>query len=155
MFSTDFSGPFGPNIKGSHYKYFLVIIDQLSRFPILVPCKTNNAQVVINAVLDRVCADYSLPESIILDRAGSLKGHQMRAHLESFGIQPEFVAPDNHRANGLAERVIREFNDRMNLTNTEHWKTWHKQIKNMKLSLRTNPNEDTGFRWLNSCLAGT
>ena len=67
----------------------------------------------------------------------------MRAHLECFGIQPEFVTPDNHRANGLAEKVIREFNDRMNLTSKKHWKTWHKQIKDTELSLRTNPNEDT------------
>ena len=101
--SLDFAGPFGPNIKGSHYKYCLVIVDQLSRFPILVPCKANNAQVVINALQNRVYADYGLPESIILDRAGSLKGNQMRAHLEAYGISPEFVAADNHRANGLAE----------------------------------------------------
>ena len=69
----------------------------------------------------------------------------MRAHLEAYGISPEFVAADNHRANGLAERVIRDFNDIMNLTCKDHWKTWHKTIKDTELSLRTNPNEDTGI----------
>ena len=69
----------------------------------------------------------------------------MRAHLEAYGISPEFVAADNHRANGLADQVIRDFNDRMNLTCKDHWKTWHKTIKDAELSLRTNPNEDTGI----------
>ena len=69
----------------------------------------------------------------------------MRAHLQSFGIQPEFVAADNHSANGLAERVIREFNNRMNLASKEHCKTWHKHIQNTELSLRTNPIKDTGI----------
>ena len=69
----------------------------------------------------------------------------MRAHLEAYGISPEFVAADNLRDNGLAERVIREFNDRMNLTCKNHWKTWYKTIKDTELSLRTNPNEDTGI----------
>ena len=69
----------------------------------------------------------------------------MRAHLEAYGISPEFVAADNHRANGLAKWVIRDFNNRMNLTCKHHWKKWHKTIKDTALSLRTNPNEDTGI----------
>ena len=68
--SLDFAGLFGPNIKRSHYKYCLVIVDQLSLFPILVPCKANNAQVIINALQNRVYANNGLPESSILDRAG-------------------------------------------------------------------------------------
>ena len=110
-----------------------------------MPCKANNAQVIINAFQNRVCAEYGLPELIILNRAGSLKGNQMRAYLEAYDICPEFVAADNHRANGLAEQMIREFTDRMNLTCKDHWKTWHKTIKDTELSLRTNPNEDTGI----------
>ena len=78
--------------------------------------QANNAQVIINTLQNRVYADYGLTESIIIDRAGNLKGNQMRAHLESYGICPEFVAPYNHRANGLAKWVIREFNERINLT---------------------------------------
>ena len=58
---------------------------------------------------------------------------------------PIFLAPDKHRANGLAEHVIREFNNRMILMNKEHWKMWHKTIKDSKLSLCTNLNEDTGI----------
>ena len=110
-----------------------------------MPCKANNEQVIINALQNRVYASvyYGLPESIILNRAGSLKGNQMRAHLEVYGISPEFVAADNHRANWLAEWVIREFNDRMNLKCKDHWKAWHKTIKDTELSLRTNPNENT------------
>ena len=143
--SLDFAGPFGKNVPGNHYKYCLCIVDNLSRFPILVPCKTTKAEVVIKALQERVYADFGMPETIILDRAGSLKGTAMAEHAKQNGIQLEFIAADNHRANGLAERTIREFNDRMNLTCKDHWKKWHLSVKETELALRTTPCADTGI----------
>ena len=140
----DFAGPFGPSVKGNHYKYCLCIADQLSRFPILIPYKSTEAPVVIKALQERVYADFGMPEAIILDKAGSLKGDLMKAHAEENDIHLDLVSSGNHRANGLAERIVREFNDRMNLTCKEHWKTWHKSIKQTELSLRVTPSADTG-----------
>ena len=142
--SLDFAGPFGPSVKGNHYKYCLCIADQLSRFPILIPCKSTEAPVVIKALQERVYTDFGMPETIILDKAGSLKGDLMKAHAEENDIHLDLVSSGNHRANGLAERIVREFNDRMNLTCKEHWKTWHKSIKQTELSLRVTPSADTG-----------
>ena len=85
-----------------------------------------------------------MPEAIILDKAGSLRGDLMKAHAEENDIRLDLVSSGNHRANGLAERIVREFNDRMNLTCKEHWKTWHKSIKQTELSLRVTPSADTG-----------
>ena len=48
-----------------------------------------------------------MPETIILDRAGSLKGEAMKAHAEENDIHLDLIASGNHRANGLAERMAR------------------------------------------------
>ena len=43
----DFAGPFGKNVGGSFPKYCLVIVDHLSRYPILIPCKNTKSETVI------------------------------------------------------------------------------------------------------------
>ena len=46
---------------------------QPSRFPILVPCRSTEAAIVVKALKKRVYADFGVPEIIILDRAGQLQ----------------------------------------------------------------------------------
>ena len=77
---------------------------------------------VVKALQERLYADYGMQECIVLDQAGSLKGHVMDAYMEENDIIHEYISCDNHKANRLAETIIREFNDHMNLTCKDHWK---------------------------------
>ena len=85
MFPTSFPLFFmtlQPNGKGVPLQILPIysIVDQLSRFPILVLCRSSEAEVVVKAHHERLYADYGIPDDIVLDQAESLKGHVMDAH---------------------------------------------------------------------------
>ena len=69
----------------------------------------------------------------------------MESHCLTYGIVLDIVAPDNHKANGMAERMIRELNDRMAIRGEQEWKKWHLHIKDIEMSLRITPCDDTGL----------
>jgi transposase InsO family protein len=141
----DFAGPFGKNVGGSFPKYCLVIVDHLSRYPILIPCKNTKSETVIQALKSRLYPDYGVPEVIVLDQQSSFTGHVMDSHCLTYGIELDVVAPGNHKANGMAERMIRELNDRMAVKGEQEWKKWHHHIKDIEMSLRVTPSDDTGL----------
>ena len=45
----------------------------------------------------------------------------------------------------MAERMIRELNDRMAIRGEQEWKKWHLHIKDVEMSLRVTPCDDTGL----------
>jgi hypothetical protein len=141
----DFAGPFGKNVGGSFPKYCLVIVDHLSRYPILIPCKNTKAETVIQALKNRLYPEHGIPEVIILDQQSSFSGSVMESHCLTYGIDLDIVAPDNHKANGMAERMIRELNDRMAIRGEQEWKKWHLHIRDVEMSLRVTPCNDTGL----------
>ena len=54
------------------------------------------------------------------------------------------IAPDNHRANGLAERQVRVLNDAMRqLADTDKAK-WPSYLRDIQISIATTPSDDTG-----------
>ena len=60
-------------------------------------------------------------------------------------MELDIVAPGNHKANGMAERMIRELNDRMAVKGDKEWKKWHHHIKDVEMSLRVTPCDNTGL----------
>jgi hypothetical protein len=141
----DFAGPFGKNVGGSFPKYCLVIVDHLSRYPILIPCKNTKAETVIQGLKNRLYPEHGVPEVIILDQQSSFSGSVMENHCLTYGIELDIMAPDNHKANGMAERMIRELNDRMAIRGEQEWKKWHLHIRDVEMSLRVTPCNDTGL----------
>ena len=142
--SLDFAGPFSKNAPGMRYPYCLCIVDQLTRFPIFVPIPNIKTSTVIRHLEEQLYSTFGMPMMIILDQAGSLDGKEMRKHLADRHILVDIVSPDNHRANGMAERFIQELNKGMSM-HREDWKKWHMHAKNIELSIRTSPSIDTGI----------
>jgi hypothetical protein len=55
------------------------------------------------------------------------------------------IAPDNHRANGLAERQVRVLNDIMRHLSEANKARWAAYLREIQYSIGTTPSADTGI----------
>ena len=83
----------------------LVIVDDFSKFVILVPMESLTSTNVANAFLERVLAAYGRPMRVRID-GGSEFMKDFRGLVEGLGIDLIVTNPLSPWANGIAERMV-------------------------------------------------
>jgi transposase InsO family protein len=150
--SMDFAGPFGP-LSNSINKYVLVYVDNFSRYTYLSPAGTTMPATALRILKEHIFPLTGRPETLIFDWAGAFVSKQFEDALASLNITPDKVAPDNHRANGLAERMVRVLNDIMRHLSEADKARWPSYLKELQQSIATTPSADTGISPMNFGLA--
>ncbi|EDN91529.1 hypothetical protein SS1G_00932 [Sclerotinia sclerotiorum 1980 UF-70] len=107
--SWDFIGPL-PKSKdpttGVEYDYLLVIIDRLTKYMILVPCKTTlTAETLAAIFLKEVIAVHGLPEEILSDRDKLFTSKFWSALVALLGVKRKMSTAFHPQTNGGNERV--------------------------------------------------
>ena len=65
--------------------------------------------------------------------------------MKSLRIDLDMIAPDNHRANGLAERQVRVLNDTMRQLSIIDKARWPSLLREIQVAIATTPSADTGI----------
>ena len=68
-------------------KYCLVIVDKLSRYPVLVPVADTTAKTTITALQSHLYPVFGVSEMVIMDQDGSFTSREMQAHYEEVGLR--------------------------------------------------------------------
>ena len=140
----DFAGPFGP-LSNKVNNYAMVYVDNFSRFTFITSCNSNSAAVAIRVLGDRIFPITGSPEVLIIDGAGAFVSDKFEEFAKALNIELDMIAPENHRANGLAERQVRVLNDAMRqLSNTDKAK-WPSYLRDIQVSIASTPSDDTGI----------
>ena len=98
--SIDFKGPLPTNNRN---KYFLMVVDEYSRFPFVFPCP----DVLTNTVLKCLKLLFSLvgmPAYVHSDRGASFMSRELCKFLSSRGVPSSRTTSYNPEGNGQAER---------------------------------------------------
>lgn len=98
--NIDFKGPLPSMDKNS---YFLTVIDEYSRFPLVFPCADMTTTTVINC-LCQLFALFGMPAYIHSDRGPSFMSRELHDYLVSKGVASSRTTSYNPRGNGQAER---------------------------------------------------
>ena len=98
--NLDFKGPL-PSV--SQNKYFLTIIDEYSRFPFAIPCKSIETQNFINSLCP-VFAVFGLSSYIHSNRESCFMSNELKSWLQSKSITTSKTTPDNRMGNGQCEK---------------------------------------------------
>lgn len=98
--SVDFKGPL-PSSSKNHY--FLTIVDEFSRFPFAFPCRSTDANTVIEC-LNQLFAVFGLCGYIHSDRGPAFMSNELISYLHSRGIACSKTSAYNPRGNGQCER---------------------------------------------------
>ncbi|XP_031572639.1 uncharacterized protein K02A2.6-like [Actinia tenebrosa] len=102
----DFAGPF-------LNKMFLVIVDAFSKYVDNVPMSHATAANTI-AALRHTFSYFGLPEHLVADNGSQFTSEELQKFLNDNGIQHTTTAPGHPATNGLAERYVGDFKDKLN-----------------------------------------
>ena len=102
----DFAGPY-------LVKTFLVIVDAYSKFLELVPMSHATSANTI-AALRHVFSYFGLPEHLVTDNGSQFTSAEFQKFLRDNDIEHTITAPGHPATNGLAERYVGEFKDKLN-----------------------------------------
>jgi len=100
----DHVGPFHADQRGN--KYVLVFVCQLSRYCVLFPTITKDAEETAAALLSLVCV-YGVPHRVSSDRGGAFISNVMEAYTRMMGIKHTLHTPYHHQEAGRVERQNR------------------------------------------------
>ncbi|KAI3378313.1 hypothetical protein SNEBB_002032 [Seison nebaliae] len=98
--NVDFKGPLPSTDRN---QYFLIVVDEYSRFPFVFPCSNTSASTVIDC-LCTLFAIFGMPSYIHSDRGSAFMSQELRGFLNGKGIATSRTTSYNPQCNGQAER---------------------------------------------------
>ena len=101
----DFAGPY----LG---KMFLVVVDAYSKYLEVVPMSHATSATTISA-LRHVFSSFGLPEHIVTDNGSQFTSTEFQKFLNDNDIHHTTTAPGHPATNGLAERYVGDFKDKL------------------------------------------
>ena len=78
------------------YKHILVMCDEITRFVICVPLQTLTAEVICEAIIQKVVGIFGPPTCIISDAASALTGKIVTLLCDALQIDRKVVSVENH-----------------------------------------------------------
>ena len=135
--STDFYGPLPSG------EYLLVIIDDYSRFPVVELVRSTSANTVI-PVLDKVLSTFGTPDILKSDNGAPFNSGQFHSYAENMGFKHRKVTPYWPRANGEAERFMKNLGKVMK-TSTSEGKPWKQELNKFLRNYRATPHISTNI----------
>lgn len=99
----DHWGPVPRSATGN--TYLLVVVDVLTKYVLLHPCRNARAKAVTEFLENGVFAVFGVPEKLISDNAKAFMGRDMMILLNDFGVE-QWSIPFHHPQANMAERYI-------------------------------------------------
>ncbi|XP_052750706.1 uncharacterized protein K02A2.6-like [Galleria mellonella] len=101
----DFAGPF--------FGYmWLIVIDAYTKWLEIIPMKSTTSRSTISH-LDTIFATFGVPKYIVTDNGPQFISDEFKTHCQNIGITHIRTTPYHPRTNGLAERAVRTFKERL------------------------------------------
>ncbi|CAB4020684.1 Transposon Ty3-G Gag-Pol poly [Paramuricea clavata] len=93
-------------------KMFLVVVDAYSKYLDIVPMSNATSTTTITA-LRHIFSNFGLPEHIVSDNGSQFTSEEFQKFLNDNNIQHTTTAPGHPATNGLAERYVGNFKDKL------------------------------------------
>lgn len=137
----DCTGPFTVSDEG--YKHVLITIDGFTKFCILKPLKTLNAQELMATVRETITL-FGTPSLIITDRGTNFSANQVKSLFRELHIEHHMIATGTPRSNGQVERYVPTIINMIS-TSCNDRSDWPNSLWKVQQSLNTTVQKSTGF----------
>lgn len=132
----DYAGPF----RG---KYFFVLVDAFSKWPEVHIVPNMTAQTTIN-VCRQIFSTFGLPITIVSDHGTQFNSREFQHFLQMNGIEHRQGAPYHPATNGLAERFVRTFKEKLKKIQASSAIDLQCELWRMLLTYRKTAHAKTG-----------
>lgn len=137
----DCTGPFTQSNDG--YRHILLVVDGFTKFCILKPLKTLNAQELLPIIRETVTT-YGTPTLVITDRGTNFSSNQIQSLFRELHIQHHLIATGTPRSNGQVERYVSTVTDMLSTICTDS-SDWPNDLWKVQQSVNTTIQKSTGF----------
>jgi transposase InsO family protein len=132
----DLIGPLPPSMGK---RYVLVMIDHMTRWPIVVALPSKEPKHIARALFERVVRDYDLPVRILSDRGGEFVNDIMEEYCTLLGIEHVRTAPYHPATNGKTERFNGFLKKAVAIVVATYGKSWCLYIDAVAFAYRRAP----------------
>lgn len=140
----DHWGPVPRSASGN--KFMLLVVDVLTKFVLLHPCRDAKARAVTNYLRDGVFSIFGVPETIISDNAKAFMGREMMGLLNEYNVD-HWSTPVHHPQANMAERYIQTAGTAIRSLvfqeGGEH-RTWDSGVPQIQAALNAVRSDATG-----------
>ncbi|KAG2190951.1 hypothetical protein INT47_009223 [Mucor saturninus] len=143
LIGCDAVGPLKVSKNG--YRYILVAIDYLTRWPIAAPVRNINEKTTAQFLYNEVVANYGVPSYILTDQGRNFTSEHVRSFLTLLNCRHLTTTAYRPQTNGLCERMNQTIVQVLaKITrDAEAQERWDEYIKPALLAIRTTPNDTT------------
>ncbi|XP_076660488.1 uncharacterized protein LOC143363841, partial [Halictus rubicundus] len=141
--AMDIVGPMTKTKKGN--QFILSIHDDLTKYLILVPLKTQQTESILNALLDHYIYIFSAPKTILTDQGQNFVSELMTKFEEAFKIKHVKTTSFHPQSNGSLERTHATVKDLIRTSLHDSDKEWDDVLNFICLGYNTSIHEATGF----------
>ncbi|XP_054272890.1 uncharacterized protein K02A2.6-like [Macrosteles quadrilineatus] len=131
----DFAGPF----MG---KMWLIVVDARSKWLEVFPMSSTSTKSTIKA-LEELFSRFGYPRVIVSDNGPQLTSYEFQTFCKSLNIKHARITPYHPKSNGLAERCVRTFKERMNASKGNAG-TLQEKLNSFLFAYRTSLRRSTG-----------
>ena len=141
--AMDVIGPLKKTKIGN--QYILSIHDELTKYLILVPLKTQQTQSIWNALLNHYIYIFSAPKRILTDRGQSFISELMQRYEEAFKIKHIKTTSFHPQSNGSLERTHTVISDMLKAIQNDNETEWDQNLNFVCLAYNTMVHDATGY----------
>ena len=131
---VDYAGPF----EG---KYWLVVIDAYSKWLEIKECQSTTAAVTIKLLREMFCR-LGVPKLIVSDNGPQFASLEFKHFCISNNVTHVRSTPYHPKTNGLAERAVRTFKERVTMSR-QHTEDLELRVQKFLISYRNTPQKST------------
>lgn len=138
----DFIGPY-PRSKSGH-THVIVVLDQLTKYPVFVPLRHANASLVCEFLERDVFSTYNVPETVYTDNASQFKSKLFQDFLEMYGVRhltPPSYSPQSNASERLNKEIVYGINMQLENDQTK----WVESLNKIAFSLRSTVHQTIGY----------
>ncbi|UYV63168.1 K02A2.6-like [Cordylochernes scorpioides] len=139
--ALDFIGPLETTPRG--YSSILTIVDQFTKFPILIPTKDQCANTVVRALLERIITTFGVPKTILSDRGSAFMSCVFKGVCKAMGVGAVNTTAWRPQSNGAVERLNRTVIE--SLRRCTAGNNWDTTLPMVAFAIRTTVHASTGF----------
>ena len=140
--AMDIFGPLTKTKRGN--QFILSIQDQLTKYLLLVPLKDQQANSIIDNLLEHYIYIFSAPKTILTDQGTNFVSKLMETFEQAFKIKHVKTTSFHPQANGSIERTHATMKDLLKTCMKERQNDWDENLKLICMGYNTSVHETTG-----------
>jgi hypothetical protein len=127
------------------YAIPLVIIDHFTRYAIVVPTQSQEAEVVAMCLVDEVYNRYGTPRRLLSDRGSNFMSAICRTLHGKLHVKTLFTSANHPQCNGMVERLNATLKETLYTLSGTYGNQWVQVLQAAAFAYNTSKSEATGF----------